>query len=77
MYIAKNYDFYDLKNNVWEGAAYTLEKIIQQEKVTELMNLLDENFQEEIPTITEVNDFLWFEDENVFEKLGIEYEKER
>ena len=38
------------------------------------MEFIEEYFQsmEEIPEIEEVNDFLWFEDEYIFQNLGIE-----
>ena len=39
------------------------------------MSLLDEIFYEGA-TDTEVNDFLWFEDETIYESLGIETEEE-
>ena len=47
-----------------------------QVKEEELMLLLDEIFLESIPTLTEVNDILWFDDEMIFESLGIIEEEE-
>lgn len=75
MYIKKEFGFEDLKKNCWSGAINTLETIEQNGKEQDLINLLEnvfEDYIEEIPTITEVNDFLWFEDEYIFENLGIE-----
>lgn len=40
------------------------------------MQLLADEFWNEIPTMTEVNDFLWFEDEYIFETLGINEEED-
>ena len=74
MEIKKDYDFEDLKRNSWSGAINTLEKIEENEKEEELMQLLEYTF-EDVPTETEVNDFLWFDDEFIFEELGIEMEK--
>lgn len=71
MEIKKDYDFNDLKANSWSGAINTLETIEENEKEEELMQLLELTF-EDVPTETEVNDFLWFDDDFIFEELGIE-----
>ena len=68
--------FEDLKNNCWSGAVDTLQVIEENGKEEELMLLLDEIFLESIPTMTEVNDFLWFDDEMIYESLGIIEEEE-
>lgn len=73
MEIKKDYNFNDLKNNSWSGAVDTLETIEENEKEEELMTLLENTF-EDVPTETEVNDFLWFEDDFIFEELGIKEE---
>lgn len=70
MEIKKDYDFEDLKRNSWSGAINTLEKIEENEKEEELMQLLEYTF-EDVPSATEVNDFLWFDDDFIFEELGI------
>lgn len=70
MEIKKDYDFEDLKRNSWSGAINTLEKIEENEKEEELMQLLEYTF-EDVPSETEVNDFLWFDDNFIFEELGI------
>ena len=36
------------------------------------MYLLEEIFSGEIPTETEVNDFLWFERDDIYENLGLD-----
>lgn len=69
--IRKEMDFTDLQSNCWSGAVETLETIYNADKESELMNLLYDVFGEENPTLTEVNDFLWFDDEYIFETLGI------
>lgn len=74
MYIKKDFSFNDLKENSWSGAIATLEEIEKNGKEEELMELLEEIFTD-IPTETEVNDFLWFEDDYIFENLGIEMEE--
>lgn len=75
MYIKVDYGFRELKNNSWSGAVTTLEKIEEAGKEEELMNFLEEEFVE-TPTDTEVNDLLWFEDEYIFEQLGIKDEED-
>ena len=76
MYIKKEYDFTDLKNNSWSGAINTLEIIEAAGKEEELMSLLEDLFSEETPEETEVNDFLWFEPEIILESLGIKTEED-
>lgn len=76
MYIKIDYGFIDLKNHSWSGAISTLEKIEEAGKEDELMELLEEVFEYEIPTDTEVNDLLWFEDEYIFEQLDIKDEED-
>lgn len=74
MKIKKDYNFEDLKKNSWSGAIDTLETIEENEKEEELMQLLENTF-EDVPTETEVNDFLWFDNDFIFEELGIEVEE--
>lgn len=69
--VKRDVSFYDLKDMVWSGAVDTMQKIADEQKEEELMNLLNEMFFEEQPTITEVNDYLWFEFDSIYEYLGI------
>lgn len=73
MYIKKDFDFSDLKNNSWSGAVQTITRIEEEEKEEELMELLEEIFPE-VPTETEVNDLLWHDPEFIYSQLGIEGE---
>ena len=67
------YDFNDLMANCWSGAVDTLENIYNENLEDELMDLLEENFSVGgTPTMTEINDFLWFEDEYIYDELGID-----
>lgn len=76
MYVKEELSFKDLKERCWSGAIDTLQKIEEEgeEKQEQLMNLLQEEFSG-TPSITEVNDLLWFEDNYIFESLGIEVEE--
>lgn len=74
MYIKQNMDFNDLMNNCWSGAIDTLKTIEEHDKKDELMEYLKETFGfyfDNVPTMTEINDYLWFDDEAIFEALGI------
>lgn len=72
MYVKKEISFEDLKNMCWSGAVDTLEEIENAEKEEELIELLESTFEDKIPTETEINDFLWFEDDFIFEQLSID-----
>ena len=74
MEIKKDYGFYDLKDEVWQGAVDTLDRIENEGKQDELMEFLESYFVD-IPTMTEVNDLLWFESDYIFESLGMEVEE--
>ena len=76
MYIKQDMDFNDLMENCWSGAIDTLKTIEEHDKEDELMSHLEEIFEsyfdfDNVPTMTEVNDYLRFEDETIFEALGI------
>lgn len=72
IWVKDDFTFDDLKGKCWSGAINTLETIEELEKETELMQFLEVVFENEIPTLTEINDFLWFDDEFIFENLEIE-----
>lgn len=66
-------NFWELKENSWSGALDTLKDIENADKEDELMQLLEDVFadREEVPTETDVNDFLWFEREFIYENVGL------
>ena len=64
------YDF-----EAWSGGADTLNRVIDNGKVEELENLLEELYPEGLSD-TELNDILWFEEDWVYENLGIRTESE-
>ncbi len=67
--------FSELYENSWSGAISTLDTIQDHDMEDELMKFLEEEFSEGASE-TEVNDFLWFEDEYIFDRLGISTEDE-
>lgn len=72
MIIKKDYSFTDLQNACWSGAEKTLDVIMEHDCENAFMSLLEEIFDE--PTLTEVNDFLRFDDDYIYDVLGIEEE---
>lgn len=77
MYVKEELWFDDLMNRAWSGGADTLQTVSQFGKESELMYLLEDIFYGDTPSLTEVNDYLWFESDYIFEMLGInEYEDE-
>lgn len=67
------YEFSDLQKNCWSGALQTLSRIEEEEKESELMDMLEDIFYNGIE-LTELNDFLWFDTDYIYESLGIEEE---
>ena len=59
----------------WGGAVDAYDKIEGAGKLDELESLLEEWFGGEA-TITQINDVLWFDYEQVFDALGIPTEEE-
>lgn len=63
--------FYALADMVWSGAVDTIADIQNANKEDEFMNFLEAVFCDEIPTDTEVNDFIWFERDYIYENIGL------
>ena len=58
----------------WSGAVDTLNKIKTEGKCGDLEFLIEDIYPNGL-TETELNDLLWFEDEWLFEQLGINIEE--
>jgi hypothetical protein len=71
MEIKQDMDFRDLENNCWGQATKILEEISDADKEDALMDYLEEIFSGDIPTLTEVNDVLAYDWENVYESIGM------
>lgn len=65
--------FYELADMVWSGAVDTIVDIQNANKENEFMNFLEMIFmdREDAPTDTEVNDFIWFERDYIYENIGL------
>ena len=71
MEIKNDYNFDDLRNACWSGATTTLKNIAEAGLEDEFMSYLEDTFCDETPTMTQVNDFIWFEcDTWLEEQLG-------
>ena len=75
MRIAREFDFNDLQNECWY-CEDVLNAVYNANKEDALMMLLEDCFNSEVPTLTEVNDLLRFDGEWVLETLGIDPEEE-
>ena len=55
----------DYKENAWGGAISTLNEIEAQHKEDEAVDFIEEYMSEDtlgyIPSVTELNDFIWFD----------------
>lgn len=63
-------DWYDIYRTAWSGARDTVERIEDEDKGDEFVSLIEEVYPEGIDR-TALNDILWFDDEWIFESLGI------
>ena len=64
----------NLRNfEAWSGAKDTLNKLIELDKCEELEAVIEDIYPEGM-TETQLNDILWFDNEWIYETLGIEEE---
>jgi len=66
--IVKEINRWELKDELWSGGLETLKTIIQEDKLQDLMCLLEDMYPEPV-SITTINDLLWFDDEFIFERI--------
>ena len=72
--VKQEVNFEDLKKSCWSGAIDTLQRVEEEGKEDELIMLLEEVTDN--PSMTTINDILWFDDEFIFKNLGIIEEEE-
>ena len=60
---------FDIRHDCWSGAADRIE-VLTDDQIDLLEQYLEDMFGDDIPTMTEVNDFIWFEDPTWVEWLG-------
>ena len=63
--------FYELADMVWSGAVDTIADVQNADKENEFMDFLEMVFCYNVPTDTEVNDFIWFERDYIYENIGL------
>lgn len=61
--------------DAWSGAIETKKQIIEAGKAEDFDNLIEELYPDGLSE-TALNDLLWFEEEWIFESLGMEEEEE-
>ena len=70
----KVYEEITLANfNAWQGGEDTLDIIREYDKMEELEELAEEVFGDEPMDETVINDWLWFDRDEIFFQLDIEY----
>ena len=62
------------KFQAWSGAVETKDRIIEEGKDEAFEQMIDELYPDGM-TDTELNDLLWFDEEFIFESLGMEIEE--
>lgn len=67
---------YQLGDHLWSGGKDTFDQLVLMDKEDMLEDYLTEIFCDRTPTITEINDILWFESERVFEYCGLDADGE-
>lgn len=63
--------FYELADMVWSGAIDTITDVQNANKENEFMDFLEMVFCDDVPTDTEVNDFIWFERDYIYKNIGL------
>ena len=57
--------WYKYKDYMWGGALTTLDDVVEQGREYEAVGIIEDYFSEDrlgyIPSVTELNDFIWFE----------------
>ena len=63
--------FHELADMVWSGATDTIADIQNANKEDEFMIFLEGVFYDEVPTDTEVNNFIWHDRDYIYENIGL------
>lgn len=78
MFIQQEVTVYDLQDLLWAGGLDTWNRILKEDKEDEAMQLIEDTFGFTAldTTITNINDFLWFDRDFIYESLNITDETE-
>lgn len=68
--IAKSIEFEDLFDLLWSGAKERWDNATDEQRI-EVWNIVEDifspdNYDGDLPDITTINDFIWFECDNIF-----------
>jgi hypothetical protein len=69
-------NFRDLENVCWGQAIHILQEIYDNDLEEELMTHLEDVFADNTPTLTELNDYISYDWEYIYESIGLEESKE-
>lgn len=75
--VTEVYDFNELYNSSWSGAVDTLDTIRENNKEDDFLQMLNEIIDCTLSHSldrTQLNDYLWFDRDDIYESLGIEVE---
>lgn len=78
MRIQEDLTFYDLQDRVWGNAIQVLDEIATQDKEDDFMDYIEEIFAYDSnpPSMTELNDFISYEWEQIYEDLDIKEDED-
>lgn len=68
--------FRDLEYLCWGQATHILQEIYDNDLEEELMTHLEDVFADNTPTLTELNDYISYDWEYIYESIGLEESKE-
>lgn len=72
MTVTRELSAYDFMNECWSGARDTIEEMTEKE-VSTIMDILENDMMSgELMSMTELNDFFWFERDTIADWLGFE-----
>ena len=54
----------------WAGGKYTLDTLIENGDCERIEELIEDLFKRKRPTITDINDFLWYQRDDIANYLG-------
>ena len=63
--------FRDLENVCWGQAIHVLQEIYDNDLEEELMNHLEDVFADNMPTLTELNDYISYDWEEIYKAIGL------
>ena len=72
MEVKEDIDERDLEDRIWSGAKDSWDNLIELGASPKaIFQVIEDAFYDEIPTMGEVNDYLWFEYDSIKEELGL------